>query len=172
VLVCGEKEDDLLQASPLVGCEVGDTCWSLQEVSGDLEISGHPSMDCSWFDDHLAGKVVNGRYKCDDNHTYTLMELSESGAKETTPVPKGPGGRESSGLSTAAKAGIGVGATLGRLALIGLGVWRFTRRRRENVDLGDTGKLELNGATGRALPAGQLPVLRWGMKSRGVGFMR
>lgn len=116
----------------LVGSFTNVEFFSLEKVSGNFEVIGHPSMDCSWFDAHLRDKIVKGRYACVGNHTYTPRRPSTSielpPDNEATVVE--PGGR----LGTGAIAGIGAGAGVGGLVLIGLGVWAFLRWRRNKGD--------------------------------------
>lgn len=115
--------------------------FSLEEVSGDFSLIGDTSMDCSWFDDHFPRKVVKGLYTCIGKHTHpptprrpsTSTSLPESSNQEV----------ESGGLLTAAKAGIGVGAAVGGVALMGLGVWVFLRIRQRKEDPGTAGPLQV-----------------------------
>ncbi|KAK0745532.1 hypothetical protein B0T18DRAFT_390139 [Schizothecium vesticola] len=171
----------------LIGPFTNVEFFSLERVSGNFEVIGDPSMDCSWFDAHLRDKIVKGSYTCVGNHTYTPRRPSTS--TELPPdgmeAPGGPGGEDGGGPSTAAKAGIGAGAAVGALALIGLGVWGFLRWRRKKGDgargflpwgrkkvgpLGPTDKPELDGAgkllaekdgvgiNKKDVPVGELPV--------------
>jgi len=111
--------------------------FSLREVTGDFFVSGSPSMDCSWFEENLPGKVVKGKFTCIGNHTKPLTprvpstptDVSQliSPLATATEVPDGRGGP-----STAAKAGIGTGVTAVGLALIGMGLWIFRLQRRRS----------------------------------------
>ena len=94
-------------------------------MTGSFKIKGAPSMDCSWFDENLFQKVVNGSYQCVGNHTKPTEPRRPSTAplsggentngtgnpttSSTAPLPStccdGPQG----GISTNAKIGIGVG---------------------------------------------------------------
>ncbi|KAK1829591.1 hypothetical protein QBC39DRAFT_356488 [Podospora conica] len=120
----------------LIGSFTNVELFSLEIVSGDFTVIGTPSMDCSWFDDHLRDKVVKGAYTCVGNHTYTPRRPSTS--TELPPddlaAPEELGSDDSGGLTTAAKGGIGGG--VGGLALVGLGVWAFLRWRRKKKDGG------------------------------------
>lgn len=130
--------------------------FSLQEVEGDFYLEGGPSMDCTWFDDNFKGKVVKGQYTCIGNSTYpptprrpstpTTLPGTESPREDETESPPSEGNK---GPSTGAKAGIGVGAAVGGLALIGMGAWAFALlKRRRAVDppsAEDIGKPELDG---------------------------
>jgi hypothetical protein len=55
----------------LIGSFTNVELFSLERVSGNFEVIGDPSMDCSWFDAHLRDKIVKGSYTCVGNHTYT-----------------------------------------------------------------------------------------------------
>lgn len=120
----------------LVGSFTNVEFFSLEKVSGNFEVIGHPSMDCSWFDANLRDKVVKGRYTCVGNHTYTPRRPSTSTElppDDQTNVAE-PGSQDGGGLGTGAIAGIGVGAAVGGLVLIGLCVWAFLRYRRNKED--------------------------------------
>ena len=159
----------------LIGSFTNVELFSLERVSGNFEVIGDPSMDCSWFDAHLRDKVVKGSYTCVGNHTYTPRRPSTSTElpPDALAAPGGPGTEDGGGLTTAAKAGIGAGAAVGALALIGFGVWGFLRWRQKKVGPpGPTNKPELDGA-GKPLaekdgaevvkkdePVGKLPAVR------------
>ncbi|KAF3934012.1 hypothetical protein ABW19_dt0200145 [Dactylella cylindrospora] len=124
--------------------------FGLEYVGGDLLIQGGDEMDCSWFDENLVSKV-QGSYQCVGNHTKpatprgpstTTTELPgmETGATNSTDSPaiEETSGSTSSGdaggMSTAAKAGVGVGASIGGLALLGgLAFLLMKRRKRRAV---------------------------------------
>lgn len=120
----------------LVGSFTNVEFFSLEQVSGNFEVIGEPSMDCSWFDAHLRDKVVKGSYTCVGNHTYTPRRPSTSTElppdDQSTEVE--PGSEERGGLGTGAIAGIGAGAAVGGLVLIALGVWAFLRWKRNKGD--------------------------------------
>lgn len=85
-------------------------------------------MDCSWFDDNIATKLDSKFYKCSGNHTRPAVPRVPStptgAAGQEQPRSSSPGnfGSDSPrGLTTGAKAGIGVGTAAGGLALIGIG---------------------------------------------------
>jgi hypothetical protein len=120
----------------LIGPLTNVEFFSLERVSGNFEVIGDPSMDCSWFDAHLRDKIVKGSYTCVGNHTYTPRRPSTSSElpPDDMAAPGGPGTEDGGGLTTAAKAGIGAGAAVGALALLGLGVWGFLRWRRKQGD--------------------------------------
>ena len=66
--------------------------------------------------------------------TSTTSATSTSGPSSTNPLPSSPTStpvpQPSSGLSTGAKAGIGVGAALGTLALLAIGVFAGLKYRK------------------------------------------
>ncbi|KAK5652017.1 hypothetical protein OQA88_10920 [Cercophora sp. LCS_1] len=127
--------------------------FSLEEVGGNFELAGAPDMDCSWFDDRFPGKIVKGTYRCTGNHTHPAVERRPSTATHVEDVEdvggevQREGDTESGGLSTGAKAGIGVGAAVGGLVVLALGVWVFLKRREKKVEeAGDeSGKPEMDG---------------------------
>lgn len=172
----------------LVGSFTNVEFFSLEKVSGNFEVIGHPSMDCSWFDAHLRDKVVKGSYTCVGNHTYTPRRPSTSTElpPDDQPTAVEPGSEDGGGLGTGAIAGIGAGAGVGGLVLIGLGVWAFLRWKRNKGDgvrgilpwgrkkvdpPGLTGKPELDGegkpwvekdgkeVERKDMPMGELPVV-------------
>lgn len=171
----------------LIGPFTNVEFFSLELVSGNFEVIGDPTMDCSWFDAHLRDKVVKGSYTCVGNHTYTPRRPSTSTELPPDDLtgPGGPGSDEGGGLNTAAKTGVGIGATVGALVLIGLGLWAFLRWRRKKGDgawgilpwgrkkvdpPGPAGKPELDGEgkpwvekdgkeVEKDVPVGELPVV-------------
>lgn len=120
----------------LIGSFTNAEFFSLERVSGNFEVIGDPSMDCSWFDTHLRDKIVRGTYTCVGNHTYTPRRPSTwTGlTPDDLTGPGGPGSDEGGGLNAAAKTGVGIGATVGALVLIGLGLWAFLWWRRKKGD--------------------------------------
>jgi len=93
-----EKASSISMSGPFTNVEF----FFLQEVSGDFEIIGEPSMDCSWFDDHFRNKIVKGRYNCVGDHSYkprspsTSTELPSDTPKDPADL-RGPGSEENSG---------------------------------------------------------------------------
>ncbi|KAH7126415.1 hypothetical protein B0J13DRAFT_646455 [Dactylonectria estremocensis] len=141
--------------------------FALEEVTGDFVLEGDPSMDCSWFDEHLFQKIVKGSYSCEGNHTKPEIERrpstgslddqeeetdgddgSDSSADSST--DKNPSEPSTGGLSTGAKAGIGAGSALGGIAVLGALLYMFWWRRRKGMSSvakseNYTGKPELDG---------------------------
>jgi hypothetical protein len=135
--------------------------FGLEQVTGNFEIEGPPSMDCSWFDDNFFQKVVKGSYRCVGNHTKPDTEPGPS----TGPPPSDstgsgdvgdekPGGSDetsNAGLSTGAKAGIGAGvgvAALVIIAAIAFFLWKRKKQQSQQkqamTDVPGTGKPELD----------------------------
>lgn len=69
-----------------------------------------------------------------NNATSAPSPSATSGGLDNSEAP----GSQSGSLSPGAKAGIGVGVSIGGLALIGLGVWIFSRRRRSRTPVHGT----------------------------------
>jgi len=116
--------------------------FSLEEVTGDFRVLGAPSMDCSWFDQNFFQKVVKGSYQCVGNHTTPDVPRRPSTATDLEDLGDdggGAGGRNNGtvgvdtsegGLSTGARAGIGVGAALGAIGALALGGLFWWKRKR------------------------------------------
>ena len=139
--------------------------FSLVDVAGDFRLVGAPSMDCSWFDDHFFQKIVKGSYQCTGNHTRPDVPRRPSTATDVAQLPRDVDAGGSGGLGTAAKAGIGVGATLGGIALLSAGAFLVWARARplETASQGHeapTHKGELDGEMtgGVAGGAGGVPT--------------
>lgn len=137
----------------LVGPFTSVEMFRLEEVVGDFEISGDPSMDCSWFDDSFRGKVVGGRYSCTGNHTPPAVAPRPSTDGETPIVND-----DDEGLLKGAKAGIGAGGAVGGILAVGFSVWALLGWKRKRVAEGpstevENGRPEVDG-TGRADPPG------------------
>lgn len=130
----------------------------LEEVAGDFEIAGDPSMDCSWFDDHVRGMVVAGKYSGMGNHTPPAVARR----------PSTDGGdpfaiEDDEELSKGAKAGIGVGGAVGGVLAVGFSVWALLEWRRKRAEAGpptgaEIGKGEVDGTGRTDLPGHELDV--------------
>jgi len=111
--------------------------FSLREVTGDFKVIGAPSMDCYWFDQNFFQKIFKGSYQCVGNLTTPDVPRRPSTSTDLGKLNDDAEGVATSngGLSTGAKAGIGVSAALGTIALLTLGlfVWRKKRRSAEGT---------------------------------------
>ncbi|KAK1826635.1 hypothetical protein QBC39DRAFT_386541 [Podospora conica] len=140
--------------------------FALEKVTDGFFVSGDARMDCSWFDEHLPGKVLKGgRYECRGNHT---RPEGVREPEEAVPVrEEGEGG-----LSGKARVGLGVG--LGVVAaVVGLGAWAWWKRRRqiqyekereERIGLerrGGAGGLGYRGGGYNPLGGGEMRDARW-----------
>lgn len=141
--------------------------FGLEEITGDFVLEGDPTMDCSWFDEHLFQKIVKGSYSCEGNHTKPEQERKPSTGSldDQEEETDGDEGSDSSadsskesntsepstgGLSTGAKAGIGAGSALGGISVLGALLYVFWWRRRKGMSSvakpeNYTGKPELDG---------------------------
>lgn len=125
----------------------------LEEVAGDFEIAGDPSMDCSWFDDNFRAKIVGGRYSCTGNHTPPVVARRPSTDSET-PIAND----DDEGLSKGAKAGIGAGGAVGGILAVGFSVWALLKWKKKRIagrpsTEAENGRPEVDG-TGRSDPPG------------------
>lgn len=142
----------------LVGPFATVEMFRLEEVAGDFEIAGDPSMDCSWFDDHVRGMVVAGKYSGMGNHTPPAVARR----------PSTDGGdpfaiEDDEELSKGAKAGIGVGGAVGGVLAVGFSVWALLEWRRKRAEAGpptgaEIGKAEVDGTGRTDLPGHELDV--------------
>ncbi|KAH7160673.1 hypothetical protein EDB81DRAFT_879021 [Dactylonectria macrodidyma] len=140
--------------------------FALEKVTGDFVLQGDPTMDCSWFDEHLFQKIVEGSYSCEGNHTKPDTERTpstgsldgqeqeangEEGSDSSTDSLSDESPETSTGgLSTGAKAGIGAGSALGGIAIIGALLYMFWWRKKKNSSPvihteSSSGKPELDG---------------------------
>ena len=128
--------------------------FSMETVTGDFYLAGDHTMDCSWFDEHFLNNIVQGSYKCVGNHTKPDMERKPSTPTDEAQLEAwgsakdaghnsgrgnedrgvsgsgvGSNGEEGGGLSTGAKAGIGVGVSTVALGLV-LGTGLFYRKKQ------------------------------------------
>lgn len=76
-----------------------------------------------------------------------VPEGTDSPEASGTPTSISSGNKSKNGLSTGAKAGIGVGAALGALLIIGLLVFFLLRRRRQKKELGSGYKTQPSSNT-------------------------
>ncbi|KAL6408838.1 hypothetical protein AUP68_07784 [Ilyonectria robusta] len=157
----------IVKSIDMVGNFTNVEFFGLEEVTGDFVLQGDPSMDCSWFDEHLFQKIVKGSYSCEGNHTKPAQERQPStesldSQEEKTSGDQGSdssadsskdtntSGASTGGLSTGAKAGIGAGSAIGGIAVLGALLYVFWWRRRKGTSSvaqpeNNTGKPELDG---------------------------
>lgn len=134
--------------------------FGLKEVKGDFEVKGPDGMDCSWFDAHVKS-ITKGKYFCKGNHDETERTPSTGGIENTEgnaddyivtltsdngeDKPESsddsnnsgsntstPSEKHSSGLSTGAIAGLGVGVAIAAILILGVVFWLLRRRRRRS----------------------------------------
>lgn len=141
----------------LMGAFTNVEMFRLEEVAGDFELAGDPSMDCSWFDERFREMVIRGRfrgqYSCTGNHTPAAVALRPSTYSDDPFAIE-----DDEGLSKGAKAGIGAGGAVGGILAVGFSVWALLGWRRKRVAEGQSTEAENGGpevdGTGRADPPG------------------
>lgn len=109
-------------------------------------------MDCSQFDKYKSDGTIKKDYKCEGKHSGT--DPSTSGSASSSSTAQGGARNESvesssSRLSTGAKAGIGIGVSLGAISLIAAGILIFFGKKKQKhekvVKSGFYEKPELDG---------------------------
>ena len=132
--------------------------FALKKVVGDFKVQGASSMDCSWFDENLFQKAVQGSYQCVGNHTKPAQPRQPS-----TPSNNADASPENhAGVS---KIGIGVGVGLGAIVLIAaVIVLNFFMKRRKSqsppIEEPEETDMKMNELHGEAVVPRELPAER------------
>lgn len=110
----------------------------IQEIGGTFLISSSRDLDCSQYDRLEDNSVTRGSYECYANQPDDVLGNNTATGTPDTPNStdmtgtaneSSDGDHGQNGLSTGAKAGIGVGCAAGFLVLAG-GLFLFFRRRK------------------------------------------
>lgn len=114
---------------------------SLQNVGVNFSIfTSDASLDCNAFDAYKQSGVINGPYEC--NGTHSLPSASTSAFSSASATGSPPSASRDSGLSTGAKAGIGVSVPVAVLGLLGGILAVVLRRKRAAANESDYTKPE------------------------------